>query len=232
MFVWECINTEGRHIGMCVDTFMFGSCCAHHLTPSQIGEIADSSESAVLYTQTAMRPAPSRPYKPKQKPSTTSRPAYYLPNYNEGDRGGSSIDRPSNNQIRPNNLNYDVNHMYSSMDKSNMNWSTSPKPSHSQFPTPSQHFQNSLPDRFGVQEKPDESASQQSSSRPPTLLWTNPPTEFMHTAAASNLRPNFVSRPTILSTVLPVPHRHNSSHFITSTTTSTTTSTVSTITDK
>ncbi|XP_036325430.1 serine proteinase stubble [Rhagoletis pomonella] len=32
MFVWECIKSEGRHVGMCVDTFMFGSCCAHNYT--------------------------------------------------------------------------------------------------------------------------------------------------------------------------------------------------------
>lgn len=32
MFVWECIKSEGQHLGMCVDSFMFGSCCAHNLT--------------------------------------------------------------------------------------------------------------------------------------------------------------------------------------------------------
>lgn len=32
MFVWECIKSEGQHVGMCVDSFMFGSCCAHNLT--------------------------------------------------------------------------------------------------------------------------------------------------------------------------------------------------------
>lgn len=36
MFVWECIRSEGQHIGMCVDTFMFGSCCAHNLTDNVI----------------------------------------------------------------------------------------------------------------------------------------------------------------------------------------------------
>lgn len=36
MFVWECIKSEGQHIGMCVDTFMFGSCCAHNLTENVI----------------------------------------------------------------------------------------------------------------------------------------------------------------------------------------------------
>ena len=29
MFVWECLKTEGQHLGMCMDGFMFGSCCVH-----------------------------------------------------------------------------------------------------------------------------------------------------------------------------------------------------------
>ncbi|KAF2366951.1 Serine proteases trypsin domain [Trinorchestia longiramus] len=28
MFVWECIKKDGEHLGMCMDGFMFGSCCA------------------------------------------------------------------------------------------------------------------------------------------------------------------------------------------------------------
>lgn len=30
MFVWECIKLDGEHIGMCVDAFMFGSCCVNY----------------------------------------------------------------------------------------------------------------------------------------------------------------------------------------------------------
>ncbi len=29
MFVWECLKTDGQHLGMCMDGFMFGSCCVH-----------------------------------------------------------------------------------------------------------------------------------------------------------------------------------------------------------
>lgn len=29
MFVWECLKSDGKHLGMCVDGFMFGSCCGH-----------------------------------------------------------------------------------------------------------------------------------------------------------------------------------------------------------
>lgn len=31
MFVWECIKSDGIHLGMCMDGFMFGSCCGHNL---------------------------------------------------------------------------------------------------------------------------------------------------------------------------------------------------------
>lgn len=36
MFVWECIKSEGTHVGVCVDTFMFGSCCVHNSTTNAI----------------------------------------------------------------------------------------------------------------------------------------------------------------------------------------------------
>ena len=36
MFVWECIRSEGQHVGMCVDSFMFGSCCSHNLTENVV----------------------------------------------------------------------------------------------------------------------------------------------------------------------------------------------------
>ena len=29
MFVWQCLKTKGKHLGMCMDGFMFGSCCLH-----------------------------------------------------------------------------------------------------------------------------------------------------------------------------------------------------------
>lgn len=55
MFVWECIKSEGRHVGMCVDTFMFGSCCAHgppvnSLSQVQAG-VVEANAPSLLYTQ-------------------------------------------------------------------------------------------------------------------------------------------------------------------------------------
>lgn len=37
MFVWECIKTEGKHLGTCVDGFLFGSCCGHNEAVNSIG---------------------------------------------------------------------------------------------------------------------------------------------------------------------------------------------------
>jgi len=36
MFVWECLKSDGKHLGMCVDGFMFGSCCFHNSTANHI----------------------------------------------------------------------------------------------------------------------------------------------------------------------------------------------------
>ncbi|XP_023226849.1 uncharacterized protein LOC111627497 [Centruroides sculpturatus] len=30
MFVWDCIKTDGKHLGTCVDGFLFGSCCEYN----------------------------------------------------------------------------------------------------------------------------------------------------------------------------------------------------------
>ena len=52
MFVWECLKTEGQHLGMCMDGFMFGSCCVHdhkenvindHITTSKVRFCASST---------------------------------------------------------------------------------------------------------------------------------------------------------------------------------------------
>lgn len=85
MFVYECINSNGRHIGMCVDTFMFGSCCAHNLTTVQLAMLPDSSEPAVLFTQPGGNGVSQRPQRPHHRPY-----------------------RPSQVMMRPNNADTDV----------------------------------------------------------------------------------------------------------------------------
>lgn len=50
MFVYECIKTEGRSVGMCVDNFMFGSCCSHNITANDV--LPHHSHPNVLYSPT------------------------------------------------------------------------------------------------------------------------------------------------------------------------------------
>ena len=48
MFVWECIKSEGTHVGVCVDTFMFGSCCVHNATSNSISSHKPPTSSNTL----------------------------------------------------------------------------------------------------------------------------------------------------------------------------------------
>ncbi|XP_035212886.1 serine proteinase stubble-like isoform X2 [Stegodyphus dumicola] len=43
MFVWECIKTEGKHLGTCADGFLFGSCCAHNDSKNDLIPVPDST---------------------------------------------------------------------------------------------------------------------------------------------------------------------------------------------
>ncbi|XP_022900363.1 serine proteinase stubble isoform X2 [Onthophagus taurus] len=70
MFVWECIKSEGYHIGMCVDTFMFGSCCAHNITENTVLP-QYSNKPSILYTPPSHHSHVTR--KPTQNKFTTSR---------------------------------------------------------------------------------------------------------------------------------------------------------------
>lgn len=66
MFVWECIRSEGTHIGMCVDSFMFGSCCAHNLTDNLI-----PISQTIFYRPTKPTGGSKRP----RPPSSANRPS-------------------------------------------------------------------------------------------------------------------------------------------------------------
>ncbi|CAG9823709.1 unnamed protein product [Phaedon cochleariae] len=94
MFVYECIKSEGYHIGMCVDTFMFGSCCAYNATqnsvipnhvnrphvlyslPSHNSQTSNKQPSKPLSHYSTSRPRPaSRPqaqHYPTRSPLATS----------------------------------------------------------------------------------------------------------------------------------------------------------------
>ncbi|XP_046640164.1 serine proteinase stubble-like isoform X3 [Daphnia pulicaria] len=50
MFVWECVKTEGTPLGMCMERFMFGSCCAHDLDNNVVPKPSLSSMIATMAT--------------------------------------------------------------------------------------------------------------------------------------------------------------------------------------
>lgn len=79
MFVWECINTEGHHLGMCVDTFMFGSCCSHNVTKNEISPLVQEKTSSptLLYTKPSSLPTHKTSFT-SHKSSTTT-PLYAKP---------------------------------------------------------------------------------------------------------------------------------------------------------
>ena len=84
MFVWECIKSEGTHLGMCMDGFMFGSCCGHNLT-----------DNFILPPSTPFRPPnkPTNKYKPTKAPSKPNKPSSSSTNSNS--HGTFTIQRPN-----------------------------------------------------------------------------------------------------------------------------------------
>lgn len=91
MFVYECINSYGRHIGMCVDTFMFGSCCAHNLTTAQLAMLPDSSEPAVLFTQPGGNEVSQRPQRPQHRPYRPTQVMMRPNNVMDADSAAASV---------------------------------------------------------------------------------------------------------------------------------------------
>ncbi|KAI4459274.1 transmembrane protease serine [Holotrichia oblita] len=89
MFVWECIKSEGYHIGMCVDTFMFGSCCAHNITENTVLP-QYVNKPTILYTPPShhshVTKRPTQNWTSTSRPKGTSKPhkpqTSYTPNKN------------------------------------------------------------------------------------------------------------------------------------------------------
>jgi hypothetical protein len=79
MFVWECIRSEGTHLGMCMDGFMFGSCCGHNLTDNFI--LPPSTPFLVKPTEPAGRPKPTKkPSKPSSSINNSGTMTIHRPN--------------------------------------------------------------------------------------------------------------------------------------------------------
>lgn len=76
MFVWECLQSEGRHIGMCVDTFMFGSCCAPR-PPGTSANAVDHDQNDQHSQHSAFAPPKKKPPPPYHHDVTTRPPGKY-----------------------------------------------------------------------------------------------------------------------------------------------------------
>lgn len=71
MFVWECIKTEGKHLGTCVDGFLFGSCCGHNDSHNTIDSVNNQSTQSNLITSQLNL---SKPHPPIHISSSTNKP--------------------------------------------------------------------------------------------------------------------------------------------------------------
>lgn len=93
MFVYDCIKSDGIHLGMCMDGFMFGSCCAHNL-----------KDNFVLPPSTPFRPPnkPTNKYKPSKvptsKPNKTSINQHGTVTINRPNGSGTLVIRQQQNQ--------------------------------------------------------------------------------------------------------------------------------------
>ena len=111
MFVWECLKTEGKHLGMCMDGFMFGSCCVHDDDQNQLESAAQESSiesdveplSPMLETSTLTSSSdrPTRPSRPSKPTHAVKWPNFHL------------IDKSSNDKIDKNEDNKNHQHFVS-----------------------------------------------------------------------------------------------------------------------
>lgn len=67
MFMWDCIKTEGLHLGTCSDRFLFGSCCYHNVTSNDI-DIQLASSSNLTQSSNSSTPSIS-PWQSASQPS-------------------------------------------------------------------------------------------------------------------------------------------------------------------
>lgn len=134
MFVWECIKSEGVHLGMCMDGFMFGSCCGHNLTdnfilPPSTPFRRPNKPTSPIRNRPARPPSPGiqtiqRPngggtlvirQKPQKIKTTTQRPASTknpLDNFNDSSNelsGSASVSAGKfENKFYANNININI----------------------------------------------------------------------------------------------------------------------------
>uniref|UniRef100_A0A182KGQ9 Serine proteinase stubble n=1 Tax=Anopheles christyi TaxID=43041 RepID=A0A182KGQ9_9DIPT len=112
MFVWECIKSEGQHVGMCMDQFMFGSCCSHNLTENVIPQSGSHQHHTFVG---GYRPKPTASpsggkYKPPRPSTFVSSNGYttiYRPN-----GSGTLVIRPSHNHHQQSHPHHTYHHTH------------------------------------------------------------------------------------------------------------------------
>lgn len=79
MFVWECMKTKGEHKGMCMEGFMFGSCCVHEESQNDMDVAASFSSDSFPSQQATLSPALNKIKSPLTKPYQAT--SSYRPNF-------------------------------------------------------------------------------------------------------------------------------------------------------
>nr|XP_040569289.1 serine proteinase stubble-like isoform X1 [Lepeophtheirus salmonis] len=83
MFVWECLKTDGSHLGMCMDGFMFGSCCIHDESKNMLLENPKTSVSpgtttptttSITTTLSTLTTTPRKVFSLRKRPTRPSKP--------------------------------------------------------------------------------------------------------------------------------------------------------------
>ncbi|GLV41138.1 Stubble [Carabus blaptoides fortunei] len=154
MFVWECIKSEGRHVGMCVDTFMFGSCCAHgpaNSLSSQGQGNADVDAPSLLYTQSNHNIHNSSPYQHEQLQGSQSQSIVH--HHHDISASTSFAVRPSSGAHRPSTPHQHQHHQHSQQQSTQPPRYTAPLSSHTKpgwevtgsSESPTGFNQNSIP---------------------------------------------------------------------------------------
>ncbi|KAL7292188.1 hypothetical protein TKK_0014142 [Trichogramma kaykai] len=109
MFVWECIKSEGTHVGVCVDSFMFGSCCVHNATQNSIAIAAAAAAGQHYATKstshnnstsnqapTTRRPSSSQNNQHQMASRPLQKKPHSKPVDNGGNNNGTRNNRPGN----------------------------------------------------------------------------------------------------------------------------------------
>lgn len=121
MFMWDCIKSEGQHLGTCSDRFLFGSCCYHNSTFNDIDIQKPNTPEATSFLPTTAATI-SHSQNDLGPIATTS---FIQSTSGLSDHLNSILSQKSNYS---NSVNNDTNLFESSSDISSQNWSQQQQP--------------------------------------------------------------------------------------------------------